>query len=153
MECPNCHSENEEGFMNWKKFWPAAILVYLAYAATTLVIHSVILGGYYMRPDVLSAIRPEAEINTYAWVRFLTMAVFAFFFTFIFAKGREGKGVMEGIRFGIYIALFTFFVASFEQFIIYPIPYAVVWYWIIAGLVQSVLMGLIAALVYKTKAA
>jgi hypothetical protein len=81
----------------------------------------------------------------------VTMAVFAFFFTFIFAKGYERKGLMEGIRFGVYMALFTFFVASFEQFIVYPIPYQLVWYWILAGLVQSVLMGVVAALVYKPK--
>lgn len=137
--------------MNWKRFWPAVLLVYVAYAATTFIIHSLILGGYYMEPDVQGAWRPEAQMSAYSWVRFVTMAVFAFFFTFIFAKGHERKGVMEGIRFGIYIGLFTFFVTSFNQFIIYPIPYAVVWYWIIAGLVQSVLMGIIAALAYKPK--
>ncbi len=137
--------------MNWKRFWPAALLVYLTFGATTFIIHSLILGGYYMRPDVLNAWRPEAQMSAYAWVRFVTMAVFAFFFTFIFAKGHERKGILEGIRFGIYIGLFTFFVTSFEQFIIYPIPYAVVWYWIIAGLIQSVLMGIVAALVYKPK--
>ncbi len=139
--------------MNRKKFWLAALFVYLAYVATTFIIHSVILRGYYMRPDIQTAWRPEAEMNAHSWVRFLTMAVFSFFFTFIFAKGHERKGLMEGIRFGIYIGLFTFFVSSFEQFIIYPIPYAVVWYWIVAGLIQSVLMGIIAALVYKPKAA
>lgn len=139
--------------MNWKKLWLAALLVYLAYVATTFIIHSFILGSYYMKPDVQSAWRPEEEMNKFSWVRFVTMAVFAFFFTFIFAKGYERKGVMEGVRFGIYISLFTFFVTSFEQFIIYPISYTVVWYWIIAGLVQSVLMGIIAALVYRPKAA
>ena len=139
--------------MNWKKFWPAAVLVYLAYVASTFLIHSVILGNYYMRPDVVRALRPEAEMQSYFWVRFVTMAVFAFFFTFIFAKGYERKGLIEGIRFGVYMTLFTFFVSSFEQFIVYPIPYQLVWYWIIAGLVQSVLMGIIAALVYKAKAA
>ncbi len=137
--------------MNWKKLWLGALAVYLAYMATTFLIHSVILVGYYMRPDIAKAWRPEAEMNAHSWVRFLTMAVFAFFFTFIFAKGHERKGIMEGIRFGLYIGLFTFFVSSFEQFIIYPIPYALVWYWILAGLVQSVLMGIIAALVYKPK--
>jgi len=137
--------------MNWKKFWPAAILVYLAYGVTNYLIHTVILGSYYMKPEVMKAWRPE--MNAYSWVRFVTMAVFAVFFTFIFAKGHERKGVLEGIRFGLYIGLFTFFVTSFDQFIIYPIPYAVVWYWIIAGLIQSVLMGMIAALVYKPKAA
>jgi hypothetical protein len=139
--------------MNRKKFWLAALLVYLAYVATMFLIHGLILGDYYMKPDVQTAFRPEEAMSKYSWVRFVTMAVFAVLFTFIFVKGREEKGVMEGVRFGIYIAIFTFFVGSFEQFIIYPIPYAVVWYWIIAGLVQSVLMGIIAALIYKPKAA
>lgn len=139
--------------MNGKKFWLAAFAVYLVYVATMFLIHGIILGDYYMQPEVMSATRPEAELNALSWVRFMTMAVFAFLFTFIFAKGHERKGLMEGVRFGIYIALFTFFVSSFEQFIIYPIPYVIVWYWIIAGLVQSVLMGITAALVYKPKAA
>ncbi|MDD8015219.1 MAG: hypothetical protein PHX45_05960 [Acidobacteriota bacterium] len=138
--------------MNWKKFWVAAFLVYLVYLATMFIIHSLILGGYYMRPEVAGAFRPEAEINKYSWARFVTMAVFAFFFTFIFAKGCERKGIMEGVRYGVYIALFICFVTSIEQFIIYPIPYVMVWYWIIGGLVQSVLMGIVAALAYKPKA-
>jgi hypothetical protein len=137
--------------MNWKKFWVAALLVYVVFAVTTFIIHSLILGGYYTKPDVVNSWRPEEEMNKYGWVRFVTMAVFAFFFTFIFAKGYERKGIMEGVRYGIYIALFVFFVTSFDEFIVFPIPYAVVWYWIIAGLVQSVLMGIIAALVYKPK--
>lgn len=139
--------------MNWKRFWLTFLLVYVVYVAAMYVIHGLILGNYYMRPDIQSAFRPEAEMSTYGWIRFLAMAVFAFFFTFIFVKGREGKGIMEGVRFGVYIALFTFFVQSFEQFIVYPIEYALVWYWIIAGLVQSVLMGIVAAAVYKPKAA
>ncbi len=139
--------------MNRKKFWLTALLVYLVYMGTTFLIHGLVLGSYYMRPDVRDAWRPEAEMGAYAWIRFLTMAVFAFFFTFVFAKGYEKKGIMEGVRFGVYIALFTFFVGSFEQFIVYPIPYAVVWYWIVAGLVQSVLMGIVAALVYKPETA
>jgi hypothetical protein len=137
--------------MNWKKFWVAALLVYVVFAVTTFIIHSLILGGYYTKPDVVNSWRPEEEMNKYGWVRFVTMAVFAFFFTFIFAKGYERKGIMEGVRYGIYIALFVLFVTSFDEFIVFPIPYAVVWYWIIAGLVQSVLMGIIAALVYKPK--
>lgn len=138
--------------MNWKKLWLAALAVYVVYLATTFFIHSVILGGYYMKPEVVNALRPEAEMSAHTWLRFLTMAVFAYFFTFIFAKGHERKGLMEGIRFGIYIGVFTYFVSSFEQFIIYPIPHTVAWYWTLAGLVQSVLMGITAALVYKPKA-
>ena len=137
--------------MNWKRLWLAALLVFVAYLATNMLIHVVILGDEYMKPDIQQAMRPEGEMNAYFWVRFVTMAVFAFFFTFIFAKGYERKGIIEGMRFGIYITLFYFVVTSFEQFMIYPIPYRAVRYWIAAGFVQSVLMGIIAALVYRPK--
>jgi len=138
--------------MNWKKLWLAAFLVFIAYVAMSLLIHSVILGGEYMKPDIQKALRPDAEMSGYFWVRIVIMAVFAFFFTFIFAKGYERKGLMEGIRFGIYVTFFYFLVGTFEMFVIFPLPYRVVWYWIAAGLVQSVIMGVIAALVYKPKA-
>ncbi len=138
--------------MNWKKFWLAALLVFVAYLAMSMLINNVILAGEYAKPDIQQAMRPEAEMKAYFWVRIVIMAVFAFFFTFIFAKGYEHKGIMEGVRFGIYITFFYFLVGTFEMFIIFPFPYRVVWYWIAAGLVQSVIMGIIAALVYKPKA-
>lgn len=137
--------------MNWKRFWPAFLLVFVAYFATNMLIHVVILGATYMKPEIQGAMRPDAEMSKFFWVRIVTTLVFAFFFTYIFAKGHERKGLMEGVRYGFYITLFYFFVTCFEQFIIYPIPYYVVWYWIAAGLVQSVIMGIIAALVYKPK--
>jgi len=96
--------------MNWKKIWMAAILVYVVYIATNFLFHGLILGNFYMTSEVANTVRPETDMSSYMWVRFLTMAVFSFFFTFIFAKGCEGKGILEGIRFGFYIALFFFFV-------------------------------------------
>ena len=137
--------------MNWKRFWPAFLLVFVAYFATNMLIHVVILGDTYMQPDIQKGMRAEAEMSRFFWVRIVTTLVFAFFFTFIFAKGYERKGIIEGIRFGIYVTFFYFFVTCFDQFIVYPIPYFVVWYWIAAGFVQSVLMGIIAAVVYKPK--
>ena len=137
--------------MNWKRFWPAFLLVFVAYFATNMLIHVVILGDTYMQPDIQKGMRAEAEMSKFFWVRIVTTLVFAFFFTFIFAKGYERKGIIEGIRFGIYVTFFYFFVTCFDQFIVYPIPYFVVWYWIAAGFVQSVLMGIIAAVVYKPK--
>jgi ABC-type multidrug transport system permease subunit len=139
--------------MNWKKLWIAFLLVFVAYFATNMLIHTVILGDTYLRPDIQNSMRPEAEMGKYFWVRIVTMLVFSFFFTYIFAKGYERKGIMEGVRYGLIITLFYFFVTCFDQFIIYPIPYFVVWYWIIAGLIQAVIMGIIAALVYKPKPA
>jgi ABC-type multidrug transport system permease subunit len=139
--------------MNWKRLLIAFLLVFVGYLATNILIHTVILGNTYLKPEVLDSMRPEADMGKYFWVRIVTMLVFSFFFTYIFAKGYERKGLMEGVRYGLIITLFYFFVTCFDQFVTYPIPYFVVWYWIIAGLVQSVLMGIIAALVYKPKSA
>ena len=139
--------------MNWKRLWIAFLLVFVAYFATNMLIHNVILSGTYMSTNIQAAFRPDAEMSRFFWVRIVTTLVFSFFFTYIFAKGYEGKGIMEGVRFGVVVTLFYFFVTFFDQFATYPIPYPLVWYWIIAGLAQCVLMGIIAALVYKPTAA
>jgi ABC-type multidrug transport system permease subunit len=99
----------------------------------------------------MTAFRPEDEMTGYMWVMFVTGAVFSFFFTFIFAKGYEGKGVAEGFRYGIYIGLFYGYVTAFDQFVVYPIPYSLAWIWAITGIVQTIVLGIVAALIYKPK--
>jgi hypothetical protein len=42
---------------------------------------------------------------------------------------------------------------AFNQFAVYNIPYSLVWYWIILGIIQTIILGIVAALVYKTKSA
>jgi ABC-type multidrug transport system permease subunit len=139
--------------MNWKRLWLTALVVFIAGLITNFIIHWVILGGYYSRPDVAAAFRPLAQMNSYWWVMFITWAVFSFFFTFIFAKGYEGRGLGEGIRYGIIITFFYYYVAAFDQFVSYPIPYALVWIWIVAGIIQALIFGILAALTYKPKGA
>ena len=135
--------------MNWKKFWLAALVVYIVLAITELIIHALILKGLY----VLPAFRAEAEMGGFLWVFWVIGIVFSFFFTFIFAKGYEGRGCLEGIRYGFYIGLLFCFTAAFMQFVMYDIPYSLVWYWIILGIIQMILCGIAAALIYKPKAA
>lgn len=135
--------------MNWKKFWLAALVVYIVLAITELVIHSVILKGHYTLPGF----RAETEMGGFLWVFWVIGIVFSFFFVFIFAKGYEGRGLMEGVRYGFYIGLLFCFTGAFMQFVMYSIPYALVWYWIILGIIQMILCGIGAALIYRPKAA
>jgi hypothetical protein len=139
--------------MHWKRLWFTALAIYVAGFITNFIIHNLILGGYYARPEIVTAFRPTDQMNQYMWVMFITGAVFSFFFAFIFAKGYEGRGIAEGFRYGICIALFYYYVTSFEQFIMYPIPYGLTWIWVIAGFIQSVIYGVLAALIYKPQRA
>ncbi len=139
--------------MNWKKFWLAAAAVFVVFYGTDIIIHAGILSDKY-RPLYDSGVLRSAEsMADYAWIMIVTHLVFSFFFTFIFVRGREGKGIAEGIRYGIYIGFFWGYVSSFNNFVVYPIPYVLTWYWIILGFIQMILMGILTSLIYKPKTA
>ena len=135
--------------MNWKRLSLASVLVFIALIVTELIIHLVILKGSYEPLRETGIFGPEERMNSYMWVKIVIGAVFAYMFVFIFARGYEGRGLMEGVRYGIYITLFFNFVMAFLQFVLYAIPYSLVWYWIVTGLVQNIMLGLIAAASYK----
>jgi ABC-type multidrug transport system permease subunit len=137
--------------MNWKRLWLAVLVVFILSWILNFIINSVILSGYYSRPDIVAAFRPEDQMMKYMWVMAITGAVFSFFFVFIFAKGYEAKGIAEGFRYGIYIAVFYYYVTSFNEFVVYPIPYGLAWIWFLSGLVVSVILGIAAAAIYKPR--
>ncbi|MEE9555605.1 MAG: hypothetical protein V3W18_15060 [candidate division Zixibacteria bacterium] len=139
--------------MDFKKVIIATIVVFIALVVTELIIHSGILGGSYGPLAEQGVFRPDDQMKSYMWVMIINGLVFSFFFVFIFAKGYEGKGCAEGIRYGIYIGFFWIFVNSFNSFAIYQIPYSLVWYWIIFGFIQTIIYGIIASLIYKPKTA
>ena len=139
--------------MNWKKLILAAVLIFGAMIITEFIIHVGILGSCYEPREEKGIFRPESDIMGYIWVKLIIGAVYSFFFMFIFVKGYEGRGLMEGIRYGIYITLFFNFTMAFMQYVLYGIPYSIVWSWIISGLIQNVIFGTIAALIYKPETA
>lgn len=105
----------------------------------------------FQDPEVKKAFRPTEEIQSKMWVAYLMDLVWSFFFTFFFAKGYENRGLMEGVRFGIYIGLFFNMVVTYQQYVFYPIPYKMVLPSFLLGLVQVIILGIIAALLYKPK--
>jgi magnesium-transporting ATPase (P-type) len=109
------------------------------------------MGSTFQDPDVSKAFRPEGEMMSKMWIVYLMDLVWSFFFTFFFVKGYENRGIMEGIRFGIYIGLFFSMVVSYQSYVFYPLPYKVVLQMFLWGFVQSILCGIVAALVYKPK--
>jgi uncharacterized membrane protein YagU involved in acid resistance len=137
--------------MNWKRLWLTALLVFIVLEITNILLHGHILMNVYSSPDAAPAFRPAETANRLMWVFFVTGAVFSFFYAFIFAKGYEGRGLAEGIRYGFYIGLFYNYTVAFNEFVLYPIPYRLAWYWIFGGVVQSIVLGILAALVYRPK--
>jgi len=139
--------------MNQKKFWIAFIVIFIVYEITNFIVHALILGSTYMSEEVALLFRPPAVLDSTMWLRLFTELVWSFFFTFIFVKGYENKGVMEGIKFGIYIGLFYSFVWAYQSYWMYPMPYSLALQWFIFGLIQCIILGILAAMIYKPKPA
>lgn len=133
--------------MNWKRVLITFVAVYLVAQVLGFLIHVKWLGPTYA--ELADVWRPEAELLAKRWIMLVTSAVFCFFFSYIFAKGYEGKGVAEGVRYGAIIGLFYGVPAAYDAYAIYPIPYGLALNWFLSGLVVTVVLGIVAALVYK----
>ncbi|TSA27504.1 MAG: hypothetical protein D4R68_05510 [Ignavibacteriales bacterium] len=135
--------------MNTKKLIIAVLAVFVLLEVTGYLIHSVILASTYMQETVSKAFRPMAEMQAKMWRMWIADFVFSFFFVFIFTKGYQNKGIMEGVRYGVYIALFMNFMSAVAQNVIYPVPFSLALQWFIYGSIQMVLLGVVAAFIYK----
>ena len=135
--------------MNWKRLLLAALIVLIAQFVLDYIFHIGMLGTCYSDLTQSGLFRPDSEISSFFWVRIITMIVFCFFFVFIFVRGYENRGIMEGVRYGIYMALFFGFVGSFNMFVWFGVPYWLTWSWIAISFVEFIIFGIIAALIYK----
>jgi hypothetical protein len=123
--------------MNWKRFVVASVVVYVVLQAMDFVINSVFLKADnealkdLWRPDMASK----------AWIMYVTAVLVAFLFTYIFIKGREGKGLAEGVRYGIVIWLFVFVPMMHGYYVMLPIPYIMIFRWLLFSLLEVLIAG------------
>jgi hypothetical protein len=132
-----------------QKFWIAFIVVYVVMVLTNYVIYDPLLGSMFTSEPMASMMRPQEEGKM--WVHFMTAAVASFFFTLIFSKGYEGKGIAEGVRYGIYVGLLVALPMAYDSYAAYKMPYALAMQWFIYGLIQYIILGVVVAGLYGRK--
>jgi hypothetical protein len=135
--------------MNVKRFIAASLAVYVVSLALGYLVHGVILRPTY---DTLKNVwRPDMPSKM--WIEWLDGFVVSFLFTYIFTRGYQGRGIMEGLRFGLVIGLFVSIPMAYGTYMIIPIPYYLALEWFLYGTAQVILLGGVAAAVYKPLAA
>ena len=130
-----------------KKVWIGAVAAYVSFAVLDWLVNGVLLQSAYK--ETASLWRPEGEMKM--WIPFVTNAVFAYFFSFIFSKGYEGKGIAEGIRYGLYIGLMFSIPMAYGSYAFMPIPYSLALQWFIYGTIEMIIAGVVVAWVYGMK--
>jgi hypothetical protein len=84
------------------------------------------------------------------WIFWVGYLVFAPFFALIYVKGYEkGKpGLGQGFRYGLYMGAMLSVMNGFAWYVILPIPLVLAFYWFLATLVEFIVAGIAAGLVY-----
>lgn len=105
--------------MNTQRYVIGSIIVWVVLCLLEYLLHCVILAGSF--ESIKHILRPEDTMMLYLPATLLGNLIFSFAFCYIFIKGREGKGMVEGIRYGLLIG-FGFGVSSaLVQYSMYPL--------------------------------
>ena len=136
--------------MNCKRFFAAAIVIFVVIEAMEFVINNYLMMATY---EALKSVwRPEADMMAKMWIFHPVMLLSMLLFVYIFIKGREGKGICEGVRYGLIIWLFLSVPFSLSLYVLFPIPFSLSLKWMAIGFVEMVISGVLAAAIYKPAA-
>jgi hypothetical protein len=133
--------------MNIKRYFISVAAVFAAMIVLDFLIHSVILMGTYAsikdlwRPDMMS----------YIWIMYVTQLGLSFLFVFVFTKGYENRGILEGVRYGLIMGVMIDGIGALGQFIVYPIPTSLAAQWFVYGITRFIVLGMVVALIYRPK--
>ena len=131
-----------------KKFWIGFVVVFVAMEVLMFLIHGVILSSAYQATQ--SVWRPDMQ--SLMWVYHVLAVIGAFFFTFIFSKGYEGKGVPEGVRYGLYVGIWMSSGMAYGSYAMINIPYSLALQWFIYVVIEYLIYGILLAVVYGKQA-
>lgn len=120
------------------------LAVFVAITACDYVIHNLILGSTYAQ--IKEVFRPDMMDKM--WIISLVTVIVSFFFVLIFSKGYEGKGIVEGLRYGFYAGMMLSTGMAYGSYATYAIPYHLAMSWFIYGLAEYLIAGVVVALVY-----
>jgi len=136
--------------MNKKRWFWASVVAIAVMLAMDFFFNNHCLKGLYQQTAHLW--RPEAELMgmmmRYGWITYL---VGGFVFAYIYAKGYEGKPshVLEGVRFGFLMGLFSSVPMSIMTYITMPIPGRLSIDWLIIGMFELIVAGAVVGLIYR----
>ena|SRR3989338_8096771 len=135
--------------MDLKRWVLATVGAFGVIATSDFVIHNLWLGEMY-RANAQWWRSPE-EMGLLNGYMIAGEVALAGLLAFVYSKGYEvGKGtVSQGFRFGVLMGLLLYLPKSFMQHFVYPYPLGLILNWLIGGIAQVALAGLMIGYIYK----
>ncbi len=120
-------------------------VVFVVKMLLDFVVHGLIMAGQYeatqdiWRPDMMDLM----------WINWVINLVVAFCLTWIFSKGFENKGLMEGVRFGAAVGVMLSIGMGYGTYMSFAIPYSIALQWFLYGIAQYIVVGVVLAMVFQ----
>jgi hypothetical protein len=130
--------------MNIKRYCFSFAAVFVFLFLSGYLCHEFLLAELYEKTSELWRAKDE-HIMIFIWLGDLG---FAAVMAFIFTRHYEDKGVMEGLRYGLYIGLLLA-ALKFGTYGYLPIPLVLTFSWMAISIVNGLGAGLVLALVYR----
>lgn len=138
--------------MNFARIAAAAVVAWIVSLPVGFLVNDVLLADI-IAPNA-GVLRPDADLMANLPLGFVFLLIGFFAFAYMFAKGYEGgNGIVEGIRFGVLMALVVVGFGLVWQYVMYPITPAMAAALIIDSIVELALYGAIVGAIYKPSAA
>ena len=134
-----------------KKFLIAWVVVFVVWMIGSFVVHGVLLHDDYSKLGNL--FRTEADSQQYFPLMILAHVLLSGAFAWIYARGVEAKPwFAQGLRFGVAVALLTIIPTYIIYYVVQPMPGATVVKQIVFDGVLMLILGVIAAFLYREPA-
>jgi len=128
-----------------KRIWFGFVTVFVTTQIMESLVSFILLGPTYSHfPHIW---RPIAEIKL--WMLPVTGAFFSFFFVFIFSKGYQERGLLEGVRYGTYAALMIVLPHAYNSYATLQIPYSLALQWFLSGSLEYILAGCLLSAAFR----
>ncbi len=134
--------------MNKKRFILSCLAVFVFVFLFDWIFHQKIMMQSYIA--TASLWRPQAEMGQHCWWILMAQILGSVIFCYIFLKGYENKGIGEGLRYGLLIAI-LFVPHHLIMYAVQPFPGDLILKWIAGDFVEGALAGMILAAVYRPR--
>ena len=133
--------------MDYKRLALAAVVAWVVDSVYSFVVYMNLLGGEMIaNPGVF---RSQSAVNANAPLMLVASLVAFFAIAWIYAKGYEGRGIAEGLRFGVVMGIFItgfFSIAMYGTLNVGPRLGGLM---SVASFVELLVVGLVLGAVYR----
>ena len=131
--------------INVGRYIVISILVFVEFFFIEQFQHTYFLGSSYSARSDLMRTQGIDIIALNVFGRL----IYSFLFCYIFVMGYEGRGIREGLRFGIIISAFLWFPKMIFEYANMNLPGSWPLFWFLFGVISSIIGGVICAFIYR----